>query len=65
MKLEVKSFGLVITPESIQDEVYIERLLGLKKEGDYVLLQRHNASGLGTLAWLETREAPEKKEGRL
>jgi hypothetical protein len=49
MKLTVNKLGLVIRPESPQDEVYLESVLGLKHEGDSIPLVRENA--LGLMSW--------------
>ena len=38
------------------DIAYIERVLGLKKEGDSVKLVRVNAMGTSSIAYLETEE---------
>ena len=39
----------------IAEELFIEEILGLKNEGDTILLVRKNASGLSCLAYLESR----------
>ena len=63
MKFEVRRFGIVVIPETKEDEAYIEDTLGLRKEGDYLHLQRRNAHGLSTIAYLETihKETENKK----
>lgn len=62
MKLKVSRNKLEIVPErgmlpgeDERDEAFIEEVLGLKNEGDSVLLVRKNASGLSALAYLETQ----------
>ena len=37
------------------EEIFISEILGLKNEGDSILLTRRNASGLSCLAYLESR----------
>ena len=61
MKFEVRRYGIVITPRCHQDAAYIEDTLGLKKQGDYVLLRRVNAYSLSCLAYLETVPRDAKK----
>ena len=63
MKLKVSRDKLQIVPErgvfpgdDERDEAFIEEVLGLKKEGDSVLLVRKNVSGLSALAYLETHQ---------
>jgi hypothetical protein len=62
MKLKIARSKLEIVPEhgmllgeDDRDEAYIEEVLGLKNEGDYVRLVRKNAMGLSSLAYLETQ----------
>ena len=40
MKLEINDQGIIIWPETTQDEIYIETVLGLKKEWDITRLIR-------------------------
>lgn len=40
LKIERKRF--VLTPQDVLDEAYIEEVLDLKEDGDYVLLKRKN-----------------------
>jgi hypothetical protein len=54
MKFEIRRDGIVVIPENDQDRAYIEDTLGLKKDGEYILLTRKNAHGLGSIAYLET-----------
>lgn len=58
MKLEIKRYGLRILPEDrdgdARDTAFIEEVLGLKQDGDSVLLTRKNSSGLSCIAYLET-----------
>ena len=62
MKLKISRSKLEIVPdrgmlpgEDERDEAFIEEVLGLKKEGDYVHLVRKNAMGLSCIAYLETQ----------
>jgi len=54
MKFEIRRFGIVVIPETDEDKAYIEDTLGLRGEGDAVHLQRRNAHGLNSIAYLET-----------
>ena len=64
MRLGITRYGLMIVPEDVsisglagqdeRDTAFIEEVLGLKKEGDFVRLVRKNASGLSCIACLET-----------
>ena len=55
MKLKILRNGLQITPDGDErDVVYIEEVLGLKKDGDSINLVRKNAYGLSCVAYLET-----------
>lgn len=42
MKLEVLRYSLVISPESPEDEAWIEEVLNLKKERDSIPLIRYD-----------------------
>ena len=53
MKLEVEEHRLTISPETPQDVVWIENVLGLKEEGDFVPLVRVNCMELSSIAELE------------
>ena len=62
MKLKISRSKLEIVPdrgmligEDERDDAYIEEVLGLKKEGDYIHLVRKNAMGLSCIAYLETQ----------
>jgi len=59
MRLSLHEDGLQIIPEDSiydrRDTIYIERVLGLKKSGDAVLLIRQNAHRLSCIAYLETK----------
>ena len=70
MKLEVGRYNLTIYPEqksyadSSQNNIetaFIEEVLGLKKEGDFVFLKRKNVMGMSCLALLQT----EKPRGKV
>ena len=58
MKLTVQRFCLDIIPETVQDEVMLEELFGLRKEGDTLTAKRVNAMGLSCWAYLRI-EKPE------
>jgi hypothetical protein len=67
MRLDVDRHGLKITPDSSgfgprdeRDLAFIEEVLGLKNDGDSVLLVRKNAMGLSCIAYLETKTKKEK-----
>jgi len=53
MHMEVKK-RIVIYPDNEMDDAYIEKVLGLEKEGDSIKLVRRNAMGLSCIAYLET-----------
>ena len=46
MKLKINTVGMAIIPESPQDEIYLESMYGLDKEGKLIVGKRANASGL-------------------
>lgn len=54
MKFEIRRHSIVVIPETDEDRAYIEDTLGLKKDGDALLLRRKNAMGIGSIAYLET-----------
>ena len=59
MELKIKRYSLQIVPEDDclgdeRDTAFIEEVLGLRKEGDWVKLKRVNAMGLSYIAYLET-----------
>lgn len=60
MKLEIHERCLKIIPDRFDndgralDTVFIEEVLGLKKDGDTVKLKRKNAYGVSCIAFLET-----------
>lgn len=54
MKLEVGGLGLRIIPEDAQDEVYIEKLLKLKRHGQSIRLYRDDAFGVHSICGLQT-----------
>ena len=60
MKFEVERYGIVIIPEGKQDDAYIEDTLGLRKEGDSILLVRQNSIGMPRLASLQTEHPPRR-----
>lgn len=53
MKLQVDRYSLSIIPENVQDEAYIEEVLGLKRQGDRCQCFRVNAMGLSALAYIQ------------
>lgn len=65
MKLNIGRDGLKIIPEDnvlvslgAQDErdtAYIEEVLGLRQDGDFIKLVRRNSHGLSCIAYLETK----------
>jgi hypothetical protein len=64
MKIRVRRDAIVIEPETGygKDETevaFIEKVLGLKKDGDWIRLVRKNAMGLSCIAYLETEIAGE------
>jgi len=46
MKLKINTVGMVIIPESPQDELYLESMFNLKDSGDQIVGKRVNASNL-------------------
>ncbi len=46
MKLQINTIGMAIIPESPQDEIYLESMYGLNKEGDTIIGKRANTSSL-------------------
>ena len=62
MKLTVTRYSVEVIPESPQDEAYIEEVLGLKKEGDCVVLTRKNISGCAGIAYLEAKKSMSYEE---
>lgn len=61
MILKVRRNSIEISPENEEDEGYIEEILGLKQNGDFIKLKRINAMGLSALAYLEAEK--EKNDG--
>ena len=55
MKLNINRYSIDIVPESVLDIAYVEEVLGLKTNNDYVLLVRKNKMGLDSLGYLETQ----------
>ena len=58
MRFEIRRHGIAVIPETKEDEAYIEDTLGLRRDGDAVLLRRRNAMGLSCIAFLETTAQP-------
>ena len=57
MKFKLERSGVVIIPETEQDVAYIEDTLGLKNNGDSLLLERQDRMGL--LELLKTKKVTE------
>ncbi len=58
MKLDINRDGIDIIPETIQDEIYVESVLGLTQDGDSIPLRRVGIQHDGeTLLKLEARRA--------
>ena len=61
MKLKITRHSLQIVPETTwdhsdeRDTAFIEDVLGLRKDGDWIKLVRKNAHGLSCMGHLETR----------
>lgn len=58
MKLIVTRYSMQIVPEGDTDEAYLEEVLGMKNDGDFVMLKRKNAIGLHCWAYAETTVKP-------
>jgi len=66
MKLDIGRYSLKIIPEDTtisgygnqdeRDTVFIEEVLGLRKDGDSIKLVRKNCHGLSCIAHLETQK---------
>jgi len=50
MKMEIRRYGITITPENAEDEAYVEEVLGLKDCKTEALCIRENAIGLNRIA---------------
>lgn len=65
MKLKVTRYGLQIVPQDDRDDerdtAFIEDVLGLEKDGDWIKLKRVDAFGVSAIAYLET-EGGEKEQ---
>jgi hypothetical protein len=56
VKMEVRRTGIVLIPEGVQDEVFLESALGLKQAWDTATVHRVPASGLPAVwAYAEIR----------
>lgn len=57
MKLEIERYRILIIPDKYdeRDNVYIERVLGLLKDGDEIRCRRVNAHALSRTAYLEIK----------
>lgn len=58
MKLSLRSYAIEIIPETVQDEVYLETVLGLKSESCRAVAGRVNVMGLSCWAYVEVRREP-------
>lgn len=52
MRLNVDRYGIDITPENVQDEAFLEEVLGLKEGGATAVAYRVNAIGLSRIAYM-------------
>lgn len=43
MDFKIERNRMVLTPQNVLDEAYIEEVLDLKEDGDYILLKRKNS----------------------
>ena len=57
MKIEVEHDSLKIIPENIQDEIWLENVLGLKNTKNRAVCYRENASGLSCWAYAVVEKA--------
>ena len=58
MNLRVKRYGLEVESGNCWPDIdiaFVEEVLGLKNDGDYVRLVRKNANRLSCIAYLQTR----------
>lgn len=46
MKLKIDTIGMSIIPETPQDEIYLESMFGLERDGDIITGKRRNAANL-------------------
>lgn len=53
MKLDIKTTGIYIIPETPQDQVYISFFMQLKEDGDSIKLVRRDDSNTAECAYLE------------
>ena len=59
MRLQIDRYDIDIIPETQQDIVYIEEVLGLKDEGQRCTAKRVNAMGLRCLAYVRLERTQE------
>jgi hypothetical protein len=59
MRLEIRRNNIVIIPDGTVDEAYLEEVLKLRQEGDAVVFERVNASGLNCWAYLRSKGTAE------
>lgn len=60
MKLEIGKYSLKIIPETPQDEIYLEEVLGLDISESYCRINRVNEMNTGSWAYAETESQYEK-----
>ena len=58
MKFEIERKRIVVTPQNVLDEAYIEDTLDLKEDGDYILLKRKNSIAEPSIFELITEHTP-------
>lgn len=58
MKFEIKRTKIILTPENVLDEAYIEEVLELREHEDYVLLKRNDSGSEKVLFELLTEKTP-------
>lgn len=61
MKLDIKWKKIQLLTETAQDLAYVEEILGLKNEGDKIILERVKNESGGFHALLETKEIKENR----
>ena len=57
MKIELEKYCVRIIPENVQDEIYLETVLGLKLESSEAIVKRVNAYGLDCWAHAKIEKA--------
>jgi len=62
VRVRISRHSLEIIPETIQDEVFLEEVLGLEDEGDSVPLSRVNAYRLSCWAYAKAARPQQEDE---